>query len=1508
MPIKDQLRNWWQQRGLPRVPREIRERERQRLAPKPHEGKGYNVGQIVRAGPSGATMEFDQRRRPMNGLFVVPPNTLGIVKGVDPQSNPPRLFIDVAVRSPHSQWQVEGAPPNHWTKSDPGDHFHGGQKVRAIGDIATNYGVVPHGTRGEVTSASDDTVDVQFVGWYPMDQWVSQQPRNVWGFLRVAAACPVKSVSYARTPSRAPSMRAPGKNERRRRVFQEIWYLKQGNSVAVPQHCANEDYRACTLRPGANVLDVSEATLAKYRDQQRRTASAEDPRFEALLAAVTSQAASVERLTKMVEKLMGDAKPNGGYDAIRTEDRLIVLDPKVLEQEQDPKRRRWMQASKHASDEFTIDWHGLEVAVEAPANTTRHPDSKYPSYTVAHYGYIVDTEAVDGDGVDILLGGQDNGMVYLAVQTEPDSDEFRQFKVLADFPSKAAAEAALRTMWPEDMLGETYEVPLDEFLNVVLPKIDLSAGMLRVTERVRIASLTNWSERVAAYGMWKAAGRLEQIKAKYPELDQAGVIDQLAEADPSGNNKYLGWAAKQLAGALERKKTYHANEPNPGTTYTLTEGLPVQRSMNRRNVTAPAGSQLTITHDGGHFIAFDVVDGPFNYNATTAQEKFQEALADGTIKPDNPGEAPSVEELKTDYDWDLTERATRMGSIIKQFHEQLPRVKKKDINQYSDSGEVWQAVLDAQERAKKKEDRAKAKEGAEKLFETDDYMVYKITNMQASCFYGAGTKWCITAKENNMYQNYIDVGAEFYFVINKAVDEATDRQNKWAIAHYPEGSTETTPDDDNIPPGGVRVFDAADDKVGVRALPGGESIPNQLFGAGNWNEDKGESDSFEDYIIAYYAVPEGEGDGVDDAVAIDDDLDSLVQHLNQDVHNGYEIYETQIHEEDFHQFTPGRGFDYHTENGVLVRELEAPTDYMIALVSDLDTPQKWSVADVERWFMSEQQAAQATQGQTGYALWRVELTEYDIQNTEEEDWLMASRDIEEIKKVPDVDAQHQQQPVTTLTPAQPDQQEHKFVGFLRVRAYQKGIGVISSDNLVRLGDDLRDRGYEPVLIDGTWKGKSEQSLRVDDIDRADLIDLGNRHNQEAVSFDGRLIRLANIPTLATWLLTNPQAWQVAASSYPMFKDLWAKFQNGQATMADAQQAIQSVGEQAMQVLRDGNPTPAEEGGMRMVGWVRVGAGVVDLKGLDRVLTDKLTDSEDPMLRGKIGDYTDQQILDNPEADARFKAISLMTTFRGDNQFGIDPSGGHQWIQFGLSKLINDDLPAGRRYNKALSTVTHELRHAADWAYNPKQPAFQRSTLQRDITDPDEQKSQYVNNPTELKSWAGNVADALWQMHGAQALQLGGAGIMSAVKEYYPTLLEYIHEPNRKEFLQRVLKALEQRVNEQQQRAGMRSRLPFEDELRTQGELAFDQLRVGDRVRFDADFDKPGWPRVDAGSFGTLTAIDRGRRMVYVETPTRRATENGGMRHSVQILELEPDNMTLMVNSKDPRLTAYRVED
>lgn len=110
--------------------------------------------------------------------------------------------------------------------------------------------------------------------------------------------------------------------------------------------------------------------------------------------------------------------------------------------------------------------------------------------------------------------------------------------------------------------------------------------------------------------------------------------------------------------------------------------------------------------------------------------------------------------------------------LIEEFDNKFRRLEKKDINQYT-----IEQLRDALKLAGKSRSQEKSEiksEGADLVHENEKAKVYKITSSDASCLYGAGTKWCISAKNQNMFE-YYDKDNNIYFVIPK------DGSDKYAI-------------------------------------------------------------------------------------------------------------------------------------------------------------------------------------------------------------------------------------------------------------------------------------------------------------------------------------------------------------------------------------------------------------------------------------------------------------------------------------------------------------------------------------------------------------------------------------------------------------------------------------------------------------------------------------------------------------------------------------------------------
>ena len=79
---------------------------------------------------------------------------------------------------------------------------------------------------------------------------------------------------------------------------------------------------------------------------------------------------------------------------------------------------------------------------------------------------------------------------------------------------------------------------------------------------------------------------------------------------------------------------------------------------------------------------------------------------------------------------------------------------------------------------KKKQDKV---EGAEKIYDGEEWVIYKITTYPAAQLYGSGTKWCITGRYPgheergeeyfNDYINKRNLDGGYYFLINKKEKE-----------------------------------------------------------------------------------------------------------------------------------------------------------------------------------------------------------------------------------------------------------------------------------------------------------------------------------------------------------------------------------------------------------------------------------------------------------------------------------------------------------------------------------------------------------------------------------------------------------------------------------------------------------------------------------------------------------------------------------------------------------------
>lgn len=184
---------------------------------------------------------------------------------------------------------------------------------------------------GPVPEGSFTAEQVEVWGW-PTDDVAALKTARKWKLPVELGAVVVsgEELTLERSAGRHQKRKKSPK-EKRKRFFQPTWYLKEGSNVAFTAAYGTSG-REIKLAPGARVLDLSEDTLRKH--------AAADPGAAELVAAVREQAEAIKNLSAVMDKLL--AANTGGYDAVRTEDRLIVLNPKAVADT--PQRRHWMEA------------------------------------------------------------------------------------------------------------------------------------------------------------------------------------------------------------------------------------------------------------------------------------------------------------------------------------------------------------------------------------------------------------------------------------------------------------------------------------------------------------------------------------------------------------------------------------------------------------------------------------------------------------------------------------------------------------------------------------------------------------------------------------------------------------------------------------------------------------------------------------------------------------------------------------------------------------------------------------------------------------------------------------------------------------------------------------------------------------------------------------------------------------------------------------------------------------
>jgi len=158
---------------------------------------------------------------------------------------------------------------------------------------------------------------------------------------------------------------------------------------------------------------------------------------------------------------------------------------------------------------------------------------------------------------------------------------------------------------------------------------------------------------------------------------------------------------------------------------------------------------------------------------------------------------------------------------VAKYHKLAERnLIEKDINKfetYQDwNTKIHYAMRELEEKEKMKAMSKQAKSETDEIESNEDYMIVRPRSKEGSCYFGQGTKWCISATQSqNYFDSYTSEGKGFYFAFFHHLPH-DDTMKKMALVFEP-GYEEPS-----------EVYDRPDDEVGIDGLRDAVSM-NLLF-------------------------------------------------------------------------------------------------------------------------------------------------------------------------------------------------------------------------------------------------------------------------------------------------------------------------------------------------------------------------------------------------------------------------------------------------------------------------------------------------------------------------------------------------------------------------------------------------------------------------------------------------------------------------------------------------------
>jgi len=129
------------------------------------------------------------------------------------------------------------------------------------------------------------------------------------------------------------------------------------------------------------------------------------------------------------------------------------------------------------------------------------------------------------------------------------------------------------------------------------------------------------------------------------------------------------------------------------------------------------------------------------------------------------------------------ESLSKAEKVVEKFIKYQQALETRDINQFKSLEEIITAINNHENKVRR---TVKSVDGADVVYEDDRFTVVTPQTHKASCYYGAGTKWCTASMNGSTHFDNYNVDGKLFYILDKKA-KSNDKYYKVALLQKYDG-------------------------------------------------------------------------------------------------------------------------------------------------------------------------------------------------------------------------------------------------------------------------------------------------------------------------------------------------------------------------------------------------------------------------------------------------------------------------------------------------------------------------------------------------------------------------------------------------------------------------------------------------------------------------------------------------------------------------------------------------